>query len=150
MLPCSFGVYFSLLPRPPLSTTPRSKRPCVFHVLIIPRIKAPEQFVSHSKAINYASNDFLILYLVSRELEEEAAFYSLPLLYIIIIFIIIPHSLFFFSPPFPCSNGSACWHWDYGMIKWFALNWQQLQDGKKAGRLKGKGHGSWSSFLGVR
>lgn len=58
--------------------------------------------MSHSKAINYASNDFLILYLVSRELEEEAAFYSLPLLYIIIIFIIIPHSLsfFFFSLPF--------------------------------------------------
>lgn len=36
------------------------------------------------------------------------------------------------------------------MIKWFALNWQLLQDGKKAGRLKGKGHGSWSRFLGVR
>lgn len=56
--------------------------------------------MSHSKAINYASNDFLILYLVSRELEEEAAFYSLPLLYIIIIFIIIPHSLSFFPLPF--------------------------------------------------
>lgn len=36
------------------------------------------------------------------------------------------------------------------MIKRFALNWQQLQDGKKAGRSKGKGHGSRSSFLGVR
>lgn len=115
VLPCSFGVYFSLLPRPPLSTTPRSKRPCVFHVLIIPRIKAPEQFVSHSKAINYASNDFLILYLVSRELEEEAAFYSLPLLYIIIIFIIIPHSLSFFFPSLPvlqrlCLLALGLWH----------------------------------------
>lgn len=71
--------------------------------------------MSHSKAINYASNDFLILYLVSRELEEEAAFYSLPLLYIIIIFIIIPHSLSFFFPSLSvlqrlCLLALGLWH----------------------------------------
>lgn len=129
-----FVFIFLSSPDPP-STQPRGQNVPVFSTCLLPResrllsnlLVTPKQSIMHQMT-------FWFFTLWEERWKKRLPFYSSLLLYIIII-IIIPFSLLSLSP-FLCSIRSACWHRDYDMIKWLALNWQQLQDGKKRERLK--------------